>query len=504
MTNDWIPSADELRTTCGNAAPGHVWEAIRALIAERAPKTLSAEFVRCADALRACLPKDSDDIGAVLPARTREAMDAFDTARAAQSGGAGERDAVDWPPGRDWCERVNRAWFSIGTGDPVMDLRTALEEVGQPPRAEAAPLAADDGALNRAQGDNVRLGWELMGSKVAAQALCENVEMLLADRDAKRIAITSPEWKSTAVRIDLLLDQVRELRAKLGLDKNPAYRPFSRLPHTPAEAAPRGTPKLGLEGLRATVQNLLDACEPGTLRMHKLRHERFDNEPGYWLTEEYVEFLCARWQETHHDLAMSAAAPRAPEPEAGETKPPGDCWKCGGKGGRKDGAWYCTVCGLHMLVPKAVPPRASEDGEVARLTEEFVRAALALRGHVSDPEHSCKPEWSKVIEFDRAFLAMRAAEPEMSEAEAQQLYQEAAPGARPFTATEVARLVQAAKAPAPPSSAVKETGVSVEEVVDALLHVSPFRDGHETGTIGLVRRADVEQVMRALFAKKGI
>lgn len=140
---------------------------------------------------------------------------------------------------------------------------------------------------------------------------------------------------------------------------------------------------------------------------------------------------------------------------------------------------------------------------MTRLTEEFVRAALALRGHVSDPEHSCKPEWSKVIEFDRAFLAMRAAEPEMSKAEAQRLYDEAAPTARPFTVTEVARLVQAAKSPAPPSSAVKETGITVEEVVDALLRVTPFRDGHATGTSGLVRRADVEQVMRALFAEKG-
>lgn len=45
-------------------------------------------------------------------------------------------------------------------------------------------------------------------------------------------------------------------------------------------------------------------------------------------------------------------------------------------------------------------------------------------------------------------------------------------------------------------------GVSIEEVVDALLRVQPFRDGHETGPTGLVRRADVEQVMRALFDRR--
>ena len=43
---------------------------------------------------------------------------------------------------------------------------------------------------------------------------------------------------------------------------------------------------------------------------------------------------------------------------------------------------------------------------------------------------------------------------------------------------------------------------SIDEVVDALLRVQPFRDGHETGPTGLVRRADVEQVMRALFDRR--
>lgn len=43
-------------------------------------------------------------------------------------------------------------------------------------------------------------------------------------------------------------------------------------------------------------------------------------------------------------------------------------------------------------------------------------------------------------------------------------------------------------------------GVGLEDVVSALMRVAPFRDGHETGSTGLVRRADVEQVMRALFA----
>lgn len=43
---------------------------------------------------------------------------------------------------------------------------------------------------------------------------------------------------------------------------------------------------------------------------------------------------------------------------------------------------------------------------------------------------------------------------------------------------------------------------SIDEVVDALLRVQPFRDGHETGSTGLVRRADVEQVMRALFDRR--
>ena len=43
---------------------------------------------------------------------------------------------------------------------------------------------------------------------------------------------------------------------------------------------------------------------------------------------------------------------------------------------------------------------------------------------------------------------------------------------------------------------------SIEDVIDALLRVQPFRDGHETGSTGLVRRADVEQVMRALFDRR--
>lgn len=41
--------------------------------------------------------------------------------------------------------------------------------------------------------------------------------------------------------------------------------------------------------------------------------------------------------------------------------------------------------------------------------------------------------------------------------------------------------------------------VDVEAVIDALLRVAPFRDGHEIGTTGLVRRADVEQALRAHF-----
>ena len=43
---------------------------------------------------------------------------------------------------------------------------------------------------------------------------------------------------------------------------------------------------------------------------------------------------------------------------------------------------------------------------------------------------------------------------------------------------------------------------SIDDVVDALLRVQPFRDGHETGATGLIRRADVEQVMRALFDRR--
>ncbi len=74
--------------------------------------------------------------------------------------------------------------------------------------------------------------------------------------------------------------------------------------------------------------------------------------------------------------------------------------------------------------------------------ERFVRAALALRGHVTDPEHCCAPDWSKVIEFDRAFLAMGIDDVELTEEDAARLYEEAKAGARPFTPEQVERFIR--------------------------------------------------------------
>lgn len=90
--------------------------------------------------------------------------------------------------------------------------------------------------------------------------------------------------------------------------------------------------------------------------------------------------------------------------------------------------------------------------------ERFVRAALALRGHVTDPEHCCAPEWTKVIEFDRAFLAMRGSEPELTAEQAAKLYEEAKADAVPFTREKVEqfmRNVLVTPAPADPRGEAK-------------------------------------------------
>lgn len=56
----------------------------------------------------------------------------------------------------------------------------------------------------------------------------------------------------------------------------------------------------------------------------------------------------------------------------------------------------------------------------------------------------------------------------------------------------VRSLMLASRAPSP----------SIEDVVDALLRVTPYKSSYETGASGLVYRADVEQVMRALFDRR--
>lgn len=50
--------------------------------------------------------------------------------------------------------------------------------------------------------------------------------------------------------------------------------------------------------------------------------------------------------------------------------------------------------------------------------------------------------------------------------------------------------------------ASRAPAVTIEQAVDALLRVQPYKSSYETGASGLVYRADVEQVMRALFERR--
>lgn len=65
--------------------------------------------------------------------------------------------------------------------------------------------------------------------------------------------------------------------------------------------------------------------------------------------------------------------------------------------------------------------------------------------------------------------------------------------------TEGERAVIENRQPVPPT--LPAPAIDVEEVIDALMRVAPYKSSYETGASGLVYRAEVEQVIRAVFTK---